>query len=128
MEILSAIFSLLWAILGVLWSIIWWFLSFLLMPFLMLLLIAAIALRYAYRSPYFKPFIDRQFTRLGNKGLDWLRNLLYMISVQPVRVLLRFMWFSTLYAFINLLWRPRWSPWQRAKERPQPKKQVHTKS
>ena len=119
MEIVTTVLSILLSILGILWSIVWWFLSFLFTPLLILAVIGVIGLRYAYRTPILKPYVERLFAGLTDKGYFWLRQLLYLISVEPFRVLMRFMWFSIVYAVVNLWWQPRWSPWQRAKERPE---------
>ncbi len=105
-------------ILGWLLSIILWFLSFLLMPLLILLVLVAFALRYAYRTPMTKPYVERLFTRLQEKGFGGARRLLYLVSVEPFRVIFRFIGLSILYAWVNLWWKPKWSPWTRARENP----------
>jgi hypothetical protein len=109
-------------ILGWIFSVFWWFLSFLLMPLFILAVLAAIALRYAYRTPVTKPWVERLFARLQEKGFGGAKKLLYLITVEPFRVIFRFVGLSILYAWVNLWWKPKWSPWTRARERPEKKK------
>ncbi len=88
------------------------------MPLLILLVLAAFALRYAYRTPMTKPYVERLFTRLQEKGFGGAKRLLYLVSVEPFRVIFRFVGLSILYAWVNLWWKPKWSPWTRARENP----------
>ncbi len=88
------------------------------MPLLILAVIAAFVLRYAYRTPMTRPYVERLFTRLQEKGFGGAKRLLYLISVEPFRVIFRFVGFSVLYAWVNLWWKPKWSPWTRARENP----------
>ncbi len=118
MDILYTLFSIVFTLLGWLLSIVLWFLSFLLMPLLILAVIAAFALRYAYRTPMTRPFVERMFASLQAKGFEGAKRLLYLISVEPFRVIFRFIGLSLLYAFVNLWWKPKWSPWTRARENP----------
>ena len=118
MEIIYTLVSILFTILGWLLSIVLWFLSFLLMPLLILAVIAAFALRYAYRTPMTKPYVERMFASLQAKGFGSAKKLLYLITVEPFRVIFRFIGLSILYSWVNLWWKPKWSPWERAKENP----------
>ncbi len=88
------------------------------MPLLILAVIAAFALRYAYRTPMTRPYVERMFTRLQEKGFGSAKKLLYLITVEPFRVIFRFIGLSLYYSWVNLWWKPKWSPWERAKERP----------
>lgn len=128
MDIFWTIIGILFTILGWILSIVLWFLSFLLMPLLILGVIAAVALRYAWRTPATRPYVERLFARLQEKGFGGAKRLLYLISVEPFRVIFRFFALSILYAWVNLWWRPKWSPWERARERPEPKKSRKKKS
>ena len=112
MDILSIILYLFWLI----FSVVWWFLSFLFLPLFILLIILIIVLRFAYRSPYFKPYLDKKFKQIGAYGLDKFKAILYTITVVPFHVLLRFILLSVWHAIISLLWKPKWSPWERARK------------
>ncbi|MCP4934029.1 MAG: hypothetical protein GY927_07435 [bacterium] len=125
-EIIYTLIGLIFTILGLLFSIILWFLSFLLMPLLILLVLAAFALRYAYSTPMTKPYVERLFARLQEKGFGGAKRLLYLISVEPFRVIFRFIGLSILHAWVNLWWKPKWSPWTRARENPE-KREKKTK-
>jgi hypothetical protein len=87
------------------------------MPLLILAVLAAFALRYAYRTPLTRPYVERMFSRLQDKGFGGAKRLLYLITVEPFRVIFRFIGFSILYSWVNLWWKPKWSPWSRARER-----------
>ena len=114
MIIIDFLISIILFIFGILWSIVWWFLSFLFFPIVVLAIILAVILRYAYKSPYFRPYLDRKFRQLGERGLGSVKKLLHAITVMPLHVLLRFLGFSILHAIISLLWKPKWTPWQKA--------------
>lgn len=118
MDILWTLLSVILTIVGWLLSIVLWFLSFLLMPFLILAVIAAVALRYAWRTPALKPYVEGLFNKLGDWGFKKSKELLYLFTVEPFRVIFRFLWFSLLYALVNLMWKPKWTPWTRARQRP----------
>jgi hypothetical protein len=122
LDILYTILSIVLTILGWVFAILWWFLSFLFMPLLILAVLAAFALRIAWRTPMTKPFVERMFARLQEKGYGGVKRLLYLLTVEPFRVIFRFIGFSMLYAWVNLWWKPKWSPWTRARENPKNKK------
>ena len=118
MEIITTLLSIVLTILGWVLGIVFWFLSFLLMPLLIIAVIAAVALRYAWRTPITKPYVESMIKRLGDNGHKRARRMLYMITVEPFRVTFRFIGFSILHAWVNLWWKPKWSPWTRARQRP----------
>ena len=118
MDILWTIISILLVPVGWIFSLILWFLSFLLMPLLIAGVIAAIALRYAWRWPPTRPLVEKMITSLGRSGHKRAKKLLYLITVEPFRVIFRFIGFAMLYSWVNLWWRPKWSPWERAREHP----------
>ena len=121
MDILWTIISILLIPLGWIFSLLLWFLSFLLMPLLIMGVIAAIALRYAWRWPLTRPFIEKMIAALGKSGHRRAKKFIYLITVEPFRVIFRFFGFAMLYAWVNLWWRPSWSPWERAREHPAPR-------
>jgi hypothetical protein len=118
MDILLTLLGFLLTVLGWILSFILWFLSFLLMPLLIVGIIAAIALRFAWRAPLTRPYIERLLARLGERGHRGAKRLVYLITVEPFRVIFRFIGLSILYSWVNLWWKPSWSPWERARERP----------
>ena len=88
------------------------------MPLLILGILAAFALRVAWRTPMTKPLVERMFQRLQEKGYGGIKRLLYLLTVEPFRVIFRFIGLSMLYAWVNLWWKPKWTPWTRARENP----------
>ena len=112
------ILSIITFIISIIFSVIWWILSFFFLPLFILLVIALLVIRFAYRFDYLKPFIDRQFKKLGQYGLNSAKGIAYALTVLPLHVLFRFLWLSVWHAFISLLWKPKWSPWERARKIP----------
>jgi hypothetical protein len=125
MEFILYTLDILVTLLGFLAAILWWFVSFLIFPLLVIAFLFAIALRTAYRSKYLRPYVEKLILKLAEKGQSWARRLVYLISVYPLRVLIRYIWFSIWKAILNLMWRPKWNAWQRARMIRQP---IHSSS
>jgi hypothetical protein len=122
MSILWTILSIILTVLGWILSIVLWFLSFLFMPLLILAVMAGFALRYAWRTPALKPYVEAVFQKLGDWGFKKSKEMLLLFTVEPFRVISRFIWFSLTYSLVNLLWKPKWTPWTRARQRPKRRK------
>ena len=119
MELLGTLFGFLWGILSFILGIIWWILSFLFFPLFVLGIIAVFALRFAYQTPLLKPYVERLFSRLGEKGLHGARSLLQLLTLYPLQLLIRYIWFSIWREVVYLFWRPKWTAWERARRRSQ---------
>jgi hypothetical protein len=100
---------LLWIVTQLLWIVLW-----LLLP---VLVVAFIALRVAERvlgEAKVRAWVKARTAKYGTAASVRMRRLLFALGVAPVRVLFWFVIFAIWHSVVSLLWRPKWTPWQRA--------------
>lgn len=99
----------LWIVTQVLWILLW-----LVLP---LLVVAFIALRIAERvlgQDKVRAWIRVRTQKYGSAASKRVQRWIFALGVVPVRVLFWFVLYAVWHSAVSLLWRPRWSPWQRA--------------
>ncbi len=108
-------------LLGVFFSIVWWIFIQLLWIVLWLLLplavVAFIALRVAEKvlgQERVRNWVKARTARYGAAASIRAQRLLFALGVAPIRVLFWFPIYAVWHAIVGLLWRPKWTPWQRA--------------
>jgi hypothetical protein len=114
-------------IFGLLFGILWWVLMQLLWIVLWLLLpvavVAFIALRLAEKvlgQERVRQWVKARTERLGASASRRMQRTLFALGVMPIRVLFWFPIYAVWHSIVSLLWRPKWSPWQRAWAKRQP--------
>jgi hypothetical protein len=98
-----------WIITQLLWILLW-----LLLP---VLVVAFVALRVAERvlgQDKVRAWARARTAKYGSAASIRMRRLLFALGVAPVRVLFWFVIYAIWHSFVSLLWRPKWTPWQRA--------------
>jgi len=98
-----------WIITQVLWILLW-----LILP---LLVIAFVTLRVAERvlgQEKVRAWVRVRTGKYGAKASKRVQRWIFALGVVPIRVLFWFMLYAIWHSIVSLLWRPRWSPWQRA--------------
>jgi hypothetical protein len=124
--ILAPILWLLGLVFSVIWWIVWQILWILIWLGLPLLLIAIFSLRVAERvfgQEKVRAWVRARTAKYGTAATVRGRRLLFALGVVPFRVFFYFIIYAFWHGVVSLLWRPRWSPWQRAwakRWRPQP--------
>lgn len=108
-------------ILSLLGSIVWWVIVQLFWIVVWLLLPLAIAafimLRIAERvvgQEKVRAWVKARTQKLGSSASKRIQRLLFALGVLPIRVLFWFPIYAIWHSIVSLLWRPKWSPWQRA--------------
>ena len=108
-------------ILALLISIVWWVFTQLLWIVLWLLLpfavVAFIALRVAERilgRETVQTWVKARSQKYGVAASNRMRRVVFALGVLPIRVLFWLPIYAIWHSFVSLLWRPKWSPWQRA--------------
>lgn len=108
-------------LLGLLLSIIWWIFTQLLWIVLWLLLplavVAFIALRVAERvlgQERVRGWVKARSQKYGAAASKRIQRLAFALGVLPLRVLFWFPIYAIWHSIVSLLWRPKWTPWQRA--------------
>lgn len=121
MDFILTILSPIFWLLGWMFAIAWWIASYLLWAAVWLLLPLAIVAYIAFRvsEKVFGPevaraWLKRQSLRLGGGVWDKLSRGLIASSVLPFRVMAWFVVYAIWHSLVSLLWRPRWTPWDRA--------------
>jgi hypothetical protein len=108
-------------ILGLFISIVWWvivqifwILLWLLLP---LAVVAFIALRVAERvagQEKVRTWVRARTQKFGASASKRMQRWIFALGVLPIRVLFWLPVYALWHSLISLLWRPKWSPWQRA--------------
>ncbi|MBY0560557.1 hypothetical protein [Hyphomicrobium sp.] len=108
-------------ILALLISIVWWVFTQLLWIVLWLLLpvavVAFIALRVAERvlgQETVRAWVKARSQKYGVAASKRIQRAAFALGVLPIRVLFWLPIYAVWHSVISLLWRPKWSPWQRA--------------
>lgn len=108
-------------ILGLLVSIVWWVIVQILWIILWLLLplaiVAFIALRVAERvlgQEKVRGWVKARTQKYGASASKRIQRWIFALGVLPIRVLFWFPLYALWHSVVSLLWRPKWSPWQRA--------------
>lgn len=121
MEIVTTVLGWLFAVLSFVLGILWWIVSYLLWGVLWLLLPLAIVVFVALRAAekmfgqeMVRAWVKARAMKFGVGTWERVRPWLFALGVAPFRVLLWFPVFAVWHALISLLWKPRWTPWQRA--------------
>ncbi|HML28697.1 MAG TPA: hypothetical protein PKE16_07650 [Hyphomicrobium sp.] len=98
-----------WVIVQILWIVLW-----LLLP---LAVLAFIVLRVAERvlgQEKVRAWVKARTQRYGAAASKRMQRLAFALGVLPLRVLFWFPVYTLWHSIVSLLWRPKWSPWQRA--------------
>ncbi len=108
-------------LLGVLASIVWWVVVqvfwialWLLLP---LAVVAFITLRVAERilgQEKVRGWVKARTQKYGSSASKRIQRWVFALGVLPIRVLFWFPIYALWHSVVSLLWRPKWSPWQRA--------------
>lgn len=108
-------------ILGLLFSIVWWIVWQLLMIILWLVLpvviVAIVALRVAERmfgQERVRNWVKARTAKYGFAASDRARRIVFALGVMPFRVMFWFVFYAFWHVLVSLLWRPKWSAWDRA--------------
>ncbi|MBS0251893.1 MAG: hypothetical protein JSR78_12610 [Proteobacteria bacterium] len=108
-------------ILGLIASIVWWVIVQILWIVLWLLLplavVAFICLRVAERvlgEDKVRGWVKARTQRYGSAASKRMQRWIFALGVLPIRVLFWFPVYALWHSVVSLLWRPKWSPWQRA--------------
>ncbi len=114
LDLLIGLLSIIWSVVSwLLWQLVWMVVWFLL-PFAV---VAFIALRIAEKAlgpEVVRAWVKRQSMKLGTGVWARTRRVLFAVGVLPVRVLWLLAVYTVWHSIVNLFWRPRWTPWQRA--------------
>ncbi|MBA2127688.1 hypothetical protein DLM45_15865 [Hyphomicrobium methylovorum] len=114
--ILSFIFNLaVWVIWQLFWIAFW-----LILP---IVVVAFVALRIAERvlgRDRVAAWVKARTAKYGAAASQRARRITFALGVAPLRVLFWFPIYAMWHSIISLLWRPKWSPWQRAWSRRSP--------
>jgi hypothetical protein len=123
--LIGLIFSiLLWIVTQLFWLVLWFVLP--------ILVVAFVALRIAERvlgQEKVRAWVRARTQKYGSAASKRAQRWVFALGVAPVRVLFWFVLYAIWHTIVSLLWRPRWSPWQRAwgkRWRPQPQLQTKT--
>lgn len=106
-----------WTLIGIVFWLLeklFWIFLWLILP---LLIAAFVALRLAESvlgKDRVRAWIKAKSLKYG--GTVWVRarRLTFALGVLPIRVLAWFVVYAVWHSIISLIWRPKWSPWQRA--------------
>ena len=104
-------------ILSAIWWIVWqllWIVVWLVLP---IVVVAVVALRIAERvfgQERVRDWVKARTAKYGRAVSDGARRLVFALGVLPFRVLFWFVVYAFWHVIVSLLWRPKWSPWQRA--------------
>lgn len=108
-------------ILGLLASIVWWLISQILWIVLWLLLplaiVAFVALRVAERvlgQEKVRAWAKARTQKYGSAVSKRMQRWIFALGVLPLRVLFWLPLYAVWHSIVSLLWRPKWSPWERA--------------
>lgn len=121
MDILTTLLGWLIAAVGLLLSVLWWGVSYLVWGLIWLLLplaiLAFVALRAAekmFGQEMVRAWVKARAAKFGAGTWGRVRPWLFALGVAPFRVLMWFPVYAIWHALLSLMWKPRWSPWQRA--------------
>jgi hypothetical protein len=98
-----------WVIVQILWIVLW-----LLLP---LAIFAFVVLRVSEKvlgQGRVRAWVTARTQKYGSAASKRMQRWLFALGVLPIRVLFWFPIFALWHSFVSLLWRPKWSPWQRA--------------
>lgn len=115
--ILAPIFWILGLILSIVWWIVWqilWLVIWLVLP---IVIVAFVALRLAERTfgqDRVRAWVKARTAKYGTAASARARRIVFALGVLPVRVLFWFVIYAFWHVIVSIVWRPRWSPWQRA--------------
>lgn len=108
-------------LLSLILSIVWWIFTQLLWIVLWLLLplavAAFVALRVAERvigQEKVRTWVKARSQKYGASASNRIRRAVFALGVLPIRVLFWLPVYALWHSIVSLLWRPKWSPWQRA--------------
>lgn len=108
--LLGLVFSvLLWVLGQLFWIAIW-----LILP---VMAVAFVTLRLAERllgRERVSAWVRVRTAKYGAAASQRARRLTFALGVAPIRVLFWFPIYAAWHSIVSLLWRPNWSPWQRA--------------
>jgi len=108
--LIGLIFSiLLWIVTQLFWLVLWFVLP--------ILVIVFVALRIAERvlgQEKVRAWVRARTQKYGSAASKRAQRWVFALGVAPVRVLFWFVLYAIWHSIISLLWRPRWTPWQRA--------------
>jgi len=108
--LIGLIFSiLLWIVTQLFWLVLWFVLP--------ILVIAFVALRIAERvlgQEKVRAWVRARTQKYGSAASKRAQRWVFALGVAPVRVLFWFVLYAIWHSVVSLMWRPRWSPWQRA--------------
>jgi hypothetical protein len=108
--LIGLIFSILfWIVRQLFWLVLWFVLP--------ILVVAFVALRIAERvlgQEKVRAWVRARTQKYGSAASKRAQRWVFALGVAPVRVLFWFVLYAIWHSIISLLWRPRWTPWQRA--------------
>ena len=114
LDILIGLLSLIWGMISwLLWQLVWLIVWFLL-PFAIVAFIAVRIAEKALGPEVVRAWVKRQSMKLGAGAWQWARRVLFAVGVLPLRVIGLLAVYTVWHSILSLLWRPRWSPWERA--------------
>lgn len=118
METALSIFAdLLWFALATLWWLVkslFWLLVWFVLPVVVVAVIAFRIAEHVIGRPVVQSWLKRRSLAWGKGAFASLRRAVFALSALPLRVLFWLVVYTVWHGLLSLLWRPRWSPWQRA--------------
>ena len=105
---------LIWSVVSwILWQLLW-IVVWLLLPLAILAVLAVRLAEWSFGREVVRAWVKAQSLRLGAGVWVLTRRILFALGVLPLRVLGWLAVYALWHSVVSLLWRPRWSPWQRA--------------
>ena len=98
-----------WVFFTLLWLIFWVLLPFAVVAFVVI----RIADNLLGREVVWL-WLKRQSLKFGARTWRYTRRTAFALTALPVRILFYLLFFGLWHSIINLFWKPRWSPWERA--------------
>ena len=118
--LLTLLWPLIWLIqtlFAIVWWIVWqllWIALWVLLPVAVLAFVALKIAEKAFGEVAVRAWLKARAARYaGGIGEKLTRGAL-AASILPFRVLVWFVVYAIWHSVVSLLWRPRWTPWQRA--------------
>ncbi len=98
-----------WVLWQLLWIVVW-----LLLPLAVLAVVAVRLAEWSFGREVVRAWVKGQSLKFGAGVWVRARRVLFALGVLPLRVLGWLALYALWHSVVSLLWRPRWSPWQRA--------------
>ncbi|MBS0234748.1 MAG: hypothetical protein JSR99_14815 [Proteobacteria bacterium] len=98
-----------WVIVQLFWIVMWLLLPLAIVAFIILRVSEGVLGQEKVRA-----WVKARTQKYGSAASKRSQRLLFALGVLPLRVLFWFPIYALWHSVVSLLWRPKWSPWQRA--------------